>query len=85
MQNHGVASENCINWQAKNADNCRSCYWAFPENYSHIAMRDIRRLDILWSDKEIEEYDYIKKEAENVQEELPEYVKNVLRSHFRKD
>lgn len=75
--------ENCINWQAKEAKNCRSCYWAFPENYSHIAMRNIRRLDIIWTDKEIMEYDYIKKEAEKVQEELSEYVKNVLRLHFK--
>jgi hypothetical protein len=39
---------------------------------------------ILWFGKEIVEYDVLKKEAEKVQEELSEYVKNVLRSHFRK-
>lgn len=77
--------ENCLNWQTKDADNCRSCYWAFPENYTHIAMRNIRRLDIIWTDKEIAEYEDIKKQADKVQEELSEYVKNVLRSHLRKD
>lgn len=48
-------------------------------------MRNIRRLDIIWTDKEIAEYDDIKKQADKVQEELSEYVKNVLRSHLRKD
>lgn len=76
--------ENCTNWKVRNIDCCQSCYWVFPENYSHIAMRDIRRLDIIWSDKEIVEYEVLKKEAERVEEELPEYVKKVLKTHFTK-
>ena len=47
-------------------------------------MRDIRRLDLLWSSPEIAEYDLLKKEANKVQEEAPEYVKNVLRNHFKR-
>jgi hypothetical protein len=52
--------------------------------YSHIAMRDIRRLDLLWSGEEIADYDTLLKEAGKVKEEVPEYVKNVLRNHFNK-
>lgn len=76
--------ENCANWQAKAATTCQSCYWAYPESYTHIAMRDIRRLDLLWSSDEISEYDLLIKEANKVQEEAPEYVKNVLRNHFKR-
>jgi hypothetical protein len=76
--------ENCTIWKTRNIESCQSCYWAFPENYSHIAMRDIRRLDIIWSDEEIIEYEVLKKEAERVEEELPEYVKKVLTTHFAK-
>jgi hypothetical protein len=76
--------ENCENWALKRVETCKTCYWAFPESYSHIAMRDIRRLDLLWSGEEIAEYDILLKEANRVQEELPNYVKSVLRKHFSK-
>lgn len=76
--------ENCLNWQKKDINYCKSCYWAYPESYTHIAMREIRRLDILWSGEEIAEYDFLIEEAQKLQEEAPEYVKNVLRNHFRK-
>ena len=77
--------ENCKNWQNRNIKKCQSCYWAFPENYSHIAMREIRCLDILWANNEIIEYNDLKQEAEKVQQELPEFVKNVLRLRFKKE
>ncbi|MCK5727099.1 MAG: HNH endonuclease [Thiotrichaceae bacterium] len=76
--------ENCSNWKIKNKNSCQTCYWAYPESYSHIAMRDIRRLDLLWSGDEITEYDKLVKEASKVKEDAPEYVKNVLRKHFSK-
>jgi len=76
--------ENCANWQKKEVTTCQSCYWAFPESYTHIAMRDIRRLDLLWLGEEIVEYDMLMDEAAKGEEEAPEYVKNVLRNHFRK-
>lgn len=76
--------ENCANWLAKDVTTCQSCYWAYPESYTHIAMRDIRRLDLLWSSSEIAEYDLLREEANKVQEEAPEYVKNVLRNHFKR-
>ena len=74
--------ENCENWEVKKVDNCRSCYWAYPESYSHIAMRDIRRLDILWAGEEVTEYDRLKKAAAETRKEIPAYVKKVLRNHL---
>ena len=76
--------ENCPNWQKKDIATCQSCYWAYPESYTHIATRDIRRLDLLWSGEEIADYDRLVEEAEKVQDEVPEYVKNVLRNHFKR-
>ncbi|MDE0042833.1 MAG: HNH endonuclease [Candidatus Poribacteria bacterium] len=75
--------ENCANWTRKEISVCESCYWAFPESYSHVAMRDVRRLDILWADDEVSEYDRLQEVAAEAQENVPEYVKNVLRAHFR--
>lgn len=76
--------ENCGNWKKKEKAVCESCYWAFPESYSHIAMRDIRRLDILWSGEEVAEHDMLKEEAARAREETPEYVKSILRNHLGK-
>lgn len=75
--------EHCGNWQTKDVGTCQSCYWAYPESYRHIAMRDIRRLDLLWSGEEIAEYNILIAEAEKAQEEVPEYLKNMLRNHFK--
>lgn len=74
--------EHCDNWKARKISVCESCYWAFPESYSHIAMRDMRRLDILWSGEEVAEYNVLRKQAASMKEEIPEYVKNVLRKHL---
>lgn len=76
--------ENCLNWKTKDIVACKTCYWAYPESYTHIAMRDIRRLDLLWVGEEVSEYDLLIKEATRVQEDAPEYVKNVLRNHFKR-
>ncbi len=75
--------ENCPNWKKKEITCCKTCYWAYPESYKHIATRDIRRLDLLWSEEEVAEYEMLLEEAAKVQEKAPEYVKNVLRSHFK--
>ena len=74
--------EHCENWRIREASTCRSCYWAFPEQYSHVAMRDIRRLDPMWSGDEVKDYEGLRDEAAESDEELPTFVKNVLRSHL---
>jgi len=75
--------ENCPNWKSKDEKSCKYCYWAYPETYTHIAMRDIRRLDLLWVDEEIADYDTLLQKAEKAKEEPPEYVKKVLHNHFK--
>lgn len=76
--------EHCDNWEIRDADNCRSCYWAFPESYTHVAMRQLRRLDIIWSGEEISEYDQLVDAADTEGQELPEFVKAVIRRHLER-
>jgi hypothetical protein len=76
--------EHCDNWQTRDANVCRSCYWAFPEGYSHVAMRDIRRLDIMWSGDESVEYERLNEQAVRENQELPDFVKSVLRLHLER-
>jgi hypothetical protein len=71
--------EHCANWlEQKDANICQSCYWAYPESYTHIALRQARRLDIMWTDAEVSIYDRLKKKTEELQQEMPTYVKKII-------
>ena len=71
--------EHCENWKrTKDRNICLSCYWAFPENYSHVAMRQIRRIDLLWQGEEVKQYDRLKSDARKTGMEIPQFVKEVL-------
>ena len=71
--------EHCANWlEQKDATICRLCYWAYPENYTHIAMRPARRLDIMWTGVEVEVYDRLRKKTAALQQEMPAYVKKII-------
>ncbi|SEC96535.1 hypothetical protein SAMN05192540_4007 [Maribacter dokdonensis] len=73
--------EHCENWKkTQDLEVCKSCYWAFPENYSHVAMKQIRQLDITWQNAEVKEYDILKEESTKAGEPLPKYVKEILKN-----
>ncbi|MDR2138944.1 MAG: HNH endonuclease [Tannerella sp.] len=44
--------ENCQNM--KNANLCLQCYWGNPLKYNHVALKEIRRLDLQWEGEEVE-------------------------------
>jgi len=76
--------EHCVNWlELKKPDICRSCYWAFPDNYTHIAMRQIRRADIMWTEKEVEVYEKLKQRTLQLQKNIPGYVKEIVEEHLK--
>lgn len=71
--------EQCVNWnELKKPEICRSCYWAFPEKYEHVAMRQIRRIDLLWQGSEIQDYEQLKAAADKLHKDLPQFVKEIL-------
>jgi post-segregation antitoxin (ccd killing protein) len=55
------------------------CYWAQPESYKHVAMRDVRRLDVVWTDQDVEVYDELRQRARDAGLPMSEYVKDTLR------
>jgi hypothetical protein len=72
--------EHCRNWtETKSATTCQGCYWASPERYSHVAMQDARRLDLVWLGEETGTYDALKQTADSSGEAMPEHVKRILR------
>lgn len=57
--------EQCRNWRERqDISVCRSCFWASPENYTHVAEEQIRRVDIEWRGTEVEAFDRLRARAE---------------------
>lgn len=72
--------EHCENGlKEKSPSVCLKCYWANPENYVHIALREIRRADIVWEEDEVQVYEKLKRQAEENSSQLPEFVKKVIK------
>lgn len=72
--------EQCDNWNnVRNADLCRSCFWAFPEHYTHIAGKDVRRVHIEWQGDEVKVYERLRRCAENEETHISEHIKRLLR------
>jgi hypothetical protein len=72
--------EHCQNWlKTKDIKACQTCYWASPENYQHMALVQIRRVDLGWQGEEVKVYDKLreksKKQGVSVQDLLKTIVK----------
>lgn len=71
--------EHCENWQSlKDKSICRSCYWAYPENYTHIGMRQVRRVDLLWEGDDVRVYETLRQRAISLEKEIPELIKEII-------
>ncbi len=78
--------EHCTNWTSDRLqDVCRTCYWASPHNYSHVALRLIRRLDLIWSGTEVSQHDKLLVLTRLAQQDLPDFVKDVLRQSIENE
>ncbi len=74
------ACEHCRNWTTiKDLDICRSCYWASPERYGHVAMEQERRLDLLWVGGEVSAFERIKADAARNHRSVAEEIKTRVR------
>lgn len=71
--------EHCPNWSARDETVCKGCYWAYPTSYHHVATREVRRMDMVWSKDEIALFDDLKSSAELSDESLPDHVKKLLK------
>lgn len=75
--------EHCVNRQEmKKAEICRRCYWAYPEDYDHIAMRQARRVDIMWFGDEVSVYDRLKRRTMELQKDIPKYIKEIIEKNL---
>jgi len=72
--------EHCENGLVEKSPNiCLSCYWANSEDYAHVALREIRRADIVWESDEVQVYEKLKQQARRNNVPLPEFVKKAVK------
>ena len=56
--------ENCANAQKDRREEvCRSCFWASPEAYTHVALEQVRRLDLEWRAGDVAAFDALRERA----------------------
>lgn len=73
--------EHCKNFtEIRDANICNNCFWAFPENYTHIAMEEERRLWIVWRGNETKDYDKLAKIAAKNKKLLQDFIKEKIKS-----
>lgn len=74
------ACEHCQNFLVeKSMDICRSCYWAFPESFTHVAMKQERRIDITFSDEEVGVYKVLEERARYNGSSIQDEIKRLLK------
>ena len=72
--------EQCQNWRdARDAAVCASCFWAFPDSYTHVAEENVRRVDIEWRGAEVEEFDRLRARAEREKTSVAALLKKLLK------
>jgi len=69
---------------SKQAAVCKTCYWATPVAYEHVATMDIRRLDLTWTGDEVVDFDAARVAARQDRVAVPQFVKDAVRRLVRK-
>lgn len=73
--------EHCPNWTQKDVSFCLNCFWAYPENYTHIAGKEQRRIIVTFTGNEIEDYNRLielvgaDRAEETIKELINKYIK----------
>lgn len=71
--------EQCVNWlETHDPEICRRCFWAFPENYDHVAMIPERRLNLAWRGEEATVYDALESMAKKKGLSVADQVKELI-------
>lgn len=74
------ACEHCQNFLvSKDFATCQSCYWAYPESFTHVAMKQERRIDITFVAGEIQTYKMLEERAKNNNSSVQDEVKKLIK------
>ena len=74
--------EQCRNWlEDQDVAVCRSCFWAFPESYAHIAGEQVRRVDVQWrGPDEVKAFDRLRARAQRENITVAAFLKRLSES-----
>lgn len=73
--------EHCQNWDKKDESFCMRCFWAYPDEYDHVAGNVEKVVSIIFSGNEIDDY---KKLIElSGQEAAQTTIKRILHEHLK--
>ena len=73
--------EHCANFaQLKSIAKCQSCYWANPQMHTHVALEEIRRIDLVWEGDDAKAFDTIREKCKREGRDLPTAIKELVRS-----
>ena len=73
--------EHCENWERKNSEFCVKCFWAYPEDYEHIARKQQRIISIVFTGNEIEDYNRLIKASG--MDKAQQFIKDILHEHLK--
>lgn len=72
--------EHCRNFlELRDPEVCRTCFWAYPERYQHVAMQAIRRTDVVWKAEDVSVHDRLKEIADREGISMPELLLRLAR------
>lgn len=74
--------EHCINWEKKEVSFCARCFWAYPEDYDHLAGKYEKIISIIFTGNEIE--DYNKLVALAGEKSPQQMIKHIVHDYLRK-
>ena len=73
--------EHCENWKKKDRSFCLRCFWAYPENYDHIAGKFEKIISLVFTDDEID--DYYKLIELSGEKTAQEVIKKIIHEHLK--
>jgi len=82
-----ASSQRAKSWSCENCENlknirdkklCATCFWAYPEKYTHICLTEKRRIDIVWSGSETKTFDKVARYCREKGLTVQDYIKTLL-------
>jgi hypothetical protein len=71
--------EHCPNlMQYKKVNTCKSCYWANPEEHTHVAMQEVRRVDVVFSGEDTKAFDKFRQRCQQEGESVSHGLKGLV-------
>lgn len=73
------ACEHCENWTTtRKVSLCKSCYWATPTGYEHVALLKARRADVVWLGEDVSTFDHFRSACKKIGQSLQEAIKGAV-------